>query len=245
MSLVGRKVLVTRQREQSIEVTRLLEAHGAEVEVIPYIETCRLSVTWPCWEDFDYLVLTSANTVRFMQNEHVVPPHHVKILAVGERTAAAARQWLIGRDILLPNRFDGEGILEWFSSVKADRKKLRVFCPQAKQAKASFVPPLMAQGVNVKTLDIYSIEMCRYDVLPDPAITDVLFFSGRTLDAFFHSHDVALEYLNHRTVGVIGRNTREHAEKLGLKSLVCPTNPELELLIEALLDRVRGSCDND
>ncbi|MEE2901622.1 MAG: uroporphyrinogen-III synthase [Myxococcota bacterium] len=245
MSLVGRKVLVTRQREQSIAVTRLLEAHGAEVEVIPYIQTRRISVTWPSWEDFDYLVLTSANTVRYMKTEHVVPPQHVKILAVGGRTAAAARQWLQERDIFVPDRFDGEGILDWFSRAEADMKELRVFCPQAKQAKASFVSPLIEQGVTVSTLAIYSIEMCRHDALPDPAITDVLFFSGRTLDSFFRSHDTALGYLSYRTVGVIGQNTREHAEKLGLNSLVCPANPELELLIEALLDKVGGSCDND
>ena len=245
MRLVGRKVLVTRQREQSIEVTRLLKTHGAEVEVIPYIEIRRLSVNWPSWDDFDYLVLTSANTVSVMQTEHVVPPQHVKILAVGRRTATAAQHWLQGRAISVPDRFDGEGILEWFSSVEADRKELRVFCPQAKQAKASFVSPLIDKGVMVSTLAVYSIEMRRYDALPDPAITDVLFFSGRTIDAFFNSHDMALEYLSARTVGVIGRNTKEHAEKFGLKSLVCPTNPELELLIEALLDKVGGSCDDD
>jgi|GEM_PF-5734482 len=243
MSLAKRKVLVTRQREQSIEITQLLEAYGAEVEVIPYIEIRKLAVTWPSWEDFDYLVLTSANTVRLMRTEHVVPPQHIKILAIGDRTAAAAKHWLLGRNIFVPDRFDGEGILEWFSSFEADRKKLRVLCPQAKQAKASFVSPLRAEGVKVKTLDVYSIEMCTHDALPDQSITDVLFFSGRTMDAFFKSHDVALEYLSHRNVGVIGRNTREHAEKLGLKSVVCPTNPQLELLIEALLDRVRSNCD--
>lgn len=245
MSLSGRKVLVTRQKEQSAEVTRLLKMHGADVYVVPYIETRRTPAEWPTWEMFDYVVLTSANTVRFLRDGNNEIPANIQILAVGERTAAAVRDWLPNRKIAVPKRFDGQGILEWFLALGEDTAKLRIMCPQAKQARAVFVAPLKSLGAQVETLEIYSIEMKKHDVLPEKSITDVLFFSGRTIDAFFASHEIALEYLNDRNVAVIGRNTREHAENLGINSVICPTSPELDLLVEALLDKVVNNCDDN
>ena len=244
MSLAGRKVLVTRQREQSIEITRILEAHGAQVEVVPYIETVALPIEWPAMDTFKYLVLTSANTVRILEKERRFVPEHVAVVAVGEKTAASVREWLPGRNVFVPSRFDGTGILNWFESQQIDMTRARVLSPHARQAKATFVEPLRALGAYVETLELYTIEMCKREKLPDASITDVLFFSGRTIDSFFLSHESALEYLNIRSVAVIGPNTRQHAEKLGIHSVICPSNPELNLLIDALVARVGGNSDD-
>jgi len=85
-TLAGRRIIVTRAPEQSLELARKLEELGAEVLLLPMVrftgppQTSELDQAIRVLDEFDWLLFTSANAVRFflarcreLQRWHGVP----------------------------------------------------------------------------------------------------------------------------------------------------------------------------
>jgi len=120
--LRGRRVLVTRAEEQATELITRLQELGADVVHVPAI---RFDPP-PSWDsldrlldspdDFDWVVFTSANGVRFFAErsyEKGLAPRnllHAKVAAVGKSTADSLRAIGIEPDAV-PERFRGTEIM--------------------------------------------------------------------------------------------------------------------------------------
>ena len=101
--LLGRRIVVTRNREQAGELTGRLEALGASVLELPLVRVSRVedrdlwAEVFPELGSYDWLVFTSANGVRhFFDSFFKVFPDLralgvMRIACVGEATAAAVR----------------------------------------------------------------------------------------------------------------------------------------------------------
>ncbi|HEY0786034.1 MAG TPA: uroporphyrinogen-III synthase [Acidobacteriaceae bacterium] len=99
--LAGRRIVVTRSREQASALTRRLEEQGAKVVEIPTIATVPpqsyepLDAALAELGAYDWLVVTSANTARVLRERlEVLDVHPVRLpqtVAVGPATAAALR----------------------------------------------------------------------------------------------------------------------------------------------------------
>lgn len=98
MSLIGKRVLVTRSRAQASELSAQLEAMGAEVIQIPTIEIgppssfCSLDAALACLRSFDWVVFTSANAVQLFAERARrvgVAAAPKRIAVVGPATAKA------------------------------------------------------------------------------------------------------------------------------------------------------------
>jgi uroporphyrinogen-III synthase len=72
MPLSGKRIVVTRAREQAEQFARRLEELGARVVSLPTIDfapvedTSALDRALATWDSFDWLILTSQNAVRFV-----------------------------------------------------------------------------------------------------------------------------------------------------------------------------------
>src|SRR5687768_11162944 len=96
--LAGRRIVVTRPREQADDFVRMLESRGADVllapmiRVEPLLDAERMNQIVVELDRYDWLVFTSANGARAFLPEAkkrgAIGPD-LQICAIGEATAAA------------------------------------------------------------------------------------------------------------------------------------------------------------
>ena len=148
LPLFGRRILVTRTREQASRLTGSLTALGARVIECP---TIRL-VPPSSWEpvdraigvlpEFDWLVLTSPNGVRFFMDRlwengfDARALAGVKLAAIGPATADMLQSYGLRTD-LLPEKYVAESLVEAWS-VRGSRQ--RKFCWPGRPMPGMFCP---------------------------------------------------------------------------------------------------------
>jgi uroporphyrinogen-III synthase/uroporphyrinogen III methyltransferase/synthase len=123
LPLTGRRVLVTRAVHQAGKLSEGLRALGAEpvevpvLEIRPPADLAPLDKALSAIENYDWLILTSANTVRALAERAIAlrrPLDQIegpKVAAVGEATAEAARKAGLAVE-LVPENYVAESLLE-------------------------------------------------------------------------------------------------------------------------------------
>ncbi|MBV9283385.1 MAG: uroporphyrinogen-III C-methyltransferase [Acidimicrobiia bacterium] len=158
--LFGRRVVVTRAREQASELVDLLQRLGAQAIELPAI-----TIGEPddggagLWEsasslrggDFEWIVFTSANSVdRFCALLRDARDFGTtKVAAIGPGTGAALARFGIEAD-LVPERFVAESLVEAFPSGEG-----RLLLPRAAVARDVLVDGLGAKGWAVTVVEAY------------------------------------------------------------------------------------------
>jgi uroporphyrinogen III methyltransferase/synthase len=151
--LFGRRVVVTRAREQASELHGRLAALGAEVVELPTITIEPLPVDVPAGlAGADWLVVTSTNAVDRVAAgvRDARDLGGVRVAAVGPGTAERLRATLAVVADLLPERNSGEGLVAAFPAGPG-----RVFVPQAEGARAAVADGLRAKGWDVDAVASY------------------------------------------------------------------------------------------
>jgi uroporphyrinogen III methyltransferase/synthase len=170
--LFGRRIVVTRAREQASELRVRLEALGAEVVELPSIAVTPLAVTVPELDAFEWLVFTSANGVVHFFECGLAPAGldaralaGVRIAAIGPGTATALAARGVRAD-LVPERFDAESLLEAFPPPGTAGE--RVLLARAESARDVLPDGLVAAGYDVEVLPVYRTEVAT----PDPEVVE-------------------------------------------------------------------------
>jgi len=121
-ALVGRRILVTRPREQAGSFEHALTELGAEVvrfptvEILPLSDNSALDKAIRSLGEYDWIIFTSANGVRhFLQRCQLLGEHvgsvSLRVGAIGPETARALERQDIAVH-LVPREYRAEGILE-------------------------------------------------------------------------------------------------------------------------------------
>lgn len=165
--LFGRRIVVTRAREQASDLRAALEAAGAEVVEVPTIAVCPRSFTLPDLRAYGWIVFTSANGVGAFFERGLHPAGldaralaGVRVAAIGPGTAAALEAHGVRADVL-PDRFVAEALVEAFPPATRGE---RVLVARAAGARDALPEGLRAKGYAVDVLAVY--ETLRGD--PDP-----------------------------------------------------------------------------
>ncbi len=167
--LFGRRIVVTRAREQVSGLRSRLEQLGAAVIELPSISVEPLEVAVPPLGQYEWLVFTSANGVDAFFDRGLEPKGldaralaGVRIAVIGPGTSAAlARRGL--RADLVPERFVAEALLAAFPAP--DRAGARVLLARALAARDVLPDGLTARGFLVDVLPVYRTASAT----PDPA----------------------------------------------------------------------------
>jgi uroporphyrinogen-III synthase len=203
--LAGRRIVVTRAAQQSGGLRERLEQQGAEVLLLPTIEIVPPESYAPLDDalrqarDFDWLVVTSANAVRVMDERLTAlglgaqSLAHVRCAAVGPSTADALRSMGLAVDVV-PERYVGEAL----AHALADRVRgQRVLLVRAAVARDVVPQALKAAGAQVTVVDAYrtvvpadGVGRARAVFTDEPLPDAVLFTSGSTVS---HLLDVLRE----------------------------------------------------
>jgi uroporphyrinogen-III synthase/uroporphyrinogen III methyltransferase/synthase len=162
--LAGRRVLVTRAAHQAGKLSEALRALGAEPVEVPLLEIIPpesyepLDAALRQLDSYDWLILTSANTVRVIEERRAALglaselPEGLNVAAVGEATARAARS--VGFNItLVPVSYVSESLLDGL-----DKKALagsRILLARAAVARDLIPDALMDAGASVDVVDAY------------------------------------------------------------------------------------------
>ncbi len=195
--LAGRRIVVTRAPDQSEELLGLLREAGAEALSLPMVrfldplETGELDRAIAALEDFDWLILTSANAVHFFLKRcrrlgRRPRGEKPQIAVVGPATGAA----LEGEGLhaaFAPTVFNGAALA---AELSPRLPGLRVLLPRSDRAEAELPAALRAAGSDVTEVVAYRTvapeahdapllrEICRGEV------DAVIFFSPSAVREF-------------------------------------------------------------
>lgn len=163
LPLAGKRVLVTRAAHQAGKLSEGLQALGAEPVEVPVLEIrppasfVALDVALLSLAEYDWLILTSANTVRALVNRALstgavlVHPAGLKVAAVGESTAAAAQN--VGFPITFrPASYVAESLV---AGLIGHADGAKILLARSEVARDVIPDALRAAGAQVDVVDAY------------------------------------------------------------------------------------------
>ncbi len=254
--LFGRRVLVTRAREQSAELASALRAVGAEPVLRPMIELApardpeveaEIDAALAGLGDYQALVFTSSNAVRFFERAlaaRSIPPAAaagLRIFCVGERTAAAAVSAGLPVHVVASGRSDAEALLGQLLGALPGAGE-RVLIPRSRIGRTVIADGLREAGAVVDSIAFYENRRPEVDLeelrgwLRRGELAALTFTSPSTVDHFFGClDDEGREAAARCMLAAIGRTTAGRLQELGLRVDVVPERPSVEELVAGLV----------
>jgi uroporphyrinogen III methyltransferase / synthase len=244
VSLAGRRVLVTRPRDQAEALARALAARGARavlfptIEVRPVADLSRLDRAIDTLSTYDWITFPSPNAVdvvfdRLLARRVPLPPR-LRIAAVGPGTAQALEARGARVDFI-PSEFLGQQLGRELTPVHGQR----VLLPRAARGREELAIELARRGASVD-------EVVVYDTLPasvDPrdlvelerGVDVATFTSPSTVENFFALLGArAVAVLGGASVACIGPVTASAARAMGLTVHLEPAEHSIPGLVAAL-----------
>jgi uroporphyrinogen III methyltransferase/synthase len=253
--LFGKRILITRAREQASAFAQRLEAQGAEVIEFPAIR-----IEPPeSWEPLDaaigrlreyqWVIFTSVNGVRLFWDRLRTAGRDLRelagitVCAIGPATAAALLDRGIRADVV-PSEFTAEGLVE---AVGTERiRGARVLVARAAEAREVLPEELTRQGAFVDVVPAYRTVKSASnagevrDLLQERRIDAVTFTSSSTVRYFLDLlGEDAQNLLRGVVVASIGPITAETAARHGLHSHIVPESYTIPALADALVRHFR------
>jgi len=256
-TLQGRRVVITRPRDQATEWRRKLESLGAAVIELPLIQVRKdvnlttLAEVLGEFGSYEWIVFTSTNGVKYFFEEFIRVHEDiralglVRIAAVGEATASAIRDLHLRVD-LQPKKASGEELArELIERESMDSAKVLVITGNLNRD--VIVEKLSEVRAIVDRLPVYKTE--ETDLAADPIAGDfrangadaILFASPSAAQSFFdQAATLKLATKARRPLaGSIGATTTTTMKQLGLPVDFEAAEPGLDSLVEALLKKLK------
>lgn len=160
--LAGRHIAITRPSEQAGDLAARLVALGARVTPLPAIaiapieDTARLDAVLTALAGYDWLVFTSVNGVRAVEQRLQAlgldwsARHRARIAAIGPATASALAPLGVSAD-LVPQEYVAEALVEALGNVVGQR----ILLPRADLAREVLARELRVRGAEVDEIAAY------------------------------------------------------------------------------------------
>lgn len=256
-SLAGRRVAITRAREQSSELAARLASRGAEVVELPLIAVSKevdkqtLADVLTEFGGYDWIVFTSANGVRYFFEEfHRVYDDIrslglIRFAAIGDTTAKAIAEQHIKIECQ-PKEATAEALAAaLIETGSLDSAKLLVITGNLNRE--VLTQKLEEARAIVDQLQVYKTE--KTDLSADPVAAD---FRARGADAILFASSSAVQSFVDQAAalklakdakrplaGSIGPQTSETMKKVGMPLDFEAKTPSLDALVEALVKKLK------
>src|SRR5690348_2688429 len=250
LPLFGKRIVITRAREQSAAFRDALESLGAAAIQIPAIEirdpqSCQpLDEAIGRLEKFDYLLFTSANGARKFLGRLVACGRDVRDLkglvigAIGPGTAAELAATGIRADFV-PEEYRAEGVIECLKEVAIRGKRFLI--PRAKVARDILPRSLEERGARVEIVEAYETTPPDFPAgeierLLTPVPDAITFTSSSTVTNFVDLIESAglREILERAAIASIGPITSQTVHQHGLEVSIEAADSTVDGLVEAV-----------
>ncbi len=255
--LAGRRIVVTRPREQAAEWRAALEAQGAEVIELPLIQVTKhyekqtLLDVFTEIAQYEWVVFTSANGARFFFEEFIKGFEDiralglVRIAVVGEATADVVRSYHLRID-LQPKKANADELAQALIERESiDSAKVLVVTGNLNRD--TLFEKLHEARAIVDRLPIYKTE--ETDLAKDPVAADfrdkgadaILFASPSAVQSFFDQAPALMLAAKARRPlsGSIGATTTAAMKQLGLPVDFEASEANIVSLVAALLPKLK------
>lgn len=257
--LFGKRILITRTREQASKLRKALTEHGAQVVEIPTIEVR------PLWGEenlsifqelskYDWLVFTSENGVKFFFERlfslglDVRALGGCKIAVIGPATMKPLQRRGIIADLMPTKDYTQEGLVEAFKEI--DLKGKRILLVRAKVAREVLPLSLKERGAEVEILPIYEtvkpkeVGKSLREAFQE-GIDLITFTSSSTVENFFKIlEEDNLELSKEVILASIGPVTSQTLRERGYNPHIEAKEYTISGLVEAILDYYNFPADS-
>lgn len=183
--------------------------HRQLIDCVSLDDYCDVDAVLKKTDEFDWLIFTSVNGVRFFfQRLFAIgcdtrSLHSIKIAAIGRTTANTLNSYGITADIC-PQVESSAGLLEEFSTI--DLKQKKILLPRAQDATKELPDGLTASGAVVETLAVYKTINIEPSEIDFDFIDAVIFTSGSVVRAFVKRFGTASEHVKTYCIGIPSLN---------------------------------------
>jgi len=248
--LAGRRIVVTRAREQAAELVEALAALGAEVITAPTIRIEPLADLEPLrvalarLERYDWVVFTSQNSVQVVFDMQAArgktsrPLGKARIAAIGPATGSALSAHGVAVDVL-PEGHVAESLVEAMAS-RGELRGARVLLPQAEFARDVVAEGLRALGADVDVIAVYRTVPALEEgaalaqQILSGRIDVITFTSSSTVHSFVQSVGADAASSGRFSAAVIGPITAATAREYGLPVAIEAAQYTAAGLVDAL-----------
>jgi len=249
--LAGRRILITRAREQSAGFAEHLRKLGGEtvvfptIEIVPPLRWDRLDAATDRLNSYDWIIFTSANGVHFfwqrLEERGKAPrlPASLKVCAIGPATANQLRKKGIHVDYV-PKEYIAEAIVDGFEKMSMEGK--RILLARAKIARDILPRGLRAMGAEVEVVEVYrtvkpgggSSKLKR--LLEKEPVDAIAFTSSSTVNHFAEllKKENMKASLKGVAIASIGPITTRTAKDRGIEVQIQPKEYTIPALSEAI-----------
>jgi uroporphyrinogen III methyltransferase/synthase len=250
--LLGKRIVVTRARQQASNLVGLLGDLGAECLEHPTIKIMPASDRQPLKHAvenlavYDWIVFTSVNGVLyffeqlFSAGKDVRALGRMKTAAIGPATAGKLREFGLTSD-LVPKSYRAESVVEAFKGEHLQDK--RILLPRAAEARPVLPAELQKMGARVEEIPAYETLKANEGAsdlvqqLEDRRIDLITFTSSSTVKNFkaLLPSENFKELLQGVTVASIGPITSDTAAALGFEVHITAESYTIPGLVEAIV----------
>lgn len=249
--LFGKRIVITRTREQASKLKELLLEEGAEVIEIPTIEVTPLfnketKEALKNLSSYDWLIFTSENGIRFFfealfnEGYDVRALGGLKIAVIGPATFEALKKWGLKADLMPEKNYTQEGLISAFERVDVSGK--RILLVRARVAREVLPENLRERGAELTILPIYetlkpknSAELLKKAL--SEGVEAVTFTSSSTVENFFEiMKETDLNLPQGVVLASIGPITSATLRKFGYLPTVEAKEYTIPGLVQALID---------
>ncbi len=235
-------ILLCRTEEQAQEDVNYLELLGFNVFVLPTIKICPIEISESSLftENYDFLVLTSPNSIKHFFAKNYKTVRFSNLVCVGKKTAELCRKFGFN-DFVIPSIHSSEGLMDLFSTINLLDKKILI--PGSKISNPKLVNFLKSKGASVLFIPVYdtclpfedeikanlkNIENIKIDV--------VVFSSPSTFENFLKIIKITnpLKYFETIKIAAIGDITKNRIEKEGIKVDIIPAEFNMKSLADEI-----------
>ena len=248
LPLFGRRILVTRSREQASRLSAALTELGAEVwerptiAIEPITDIMYLKTAFDQLPTYDWLVFTSPNGAEIFLKALMADGRDarslagLKIAVVGPGTGAALKPFGLIADLQPVKDYVAEGLLTALKSQGVSGQN--ILLPRALEGREVLIKGLEEAGAMVKELPVYKTVNPVWPE-PLPAVPDLVTFTSSSTAAGLAALVEPGERKNYPAAS-IGPVTTATARELGFPVAVEAGQSTIDSLVQAIAKYFQG-----
>ncbi|RPH51191.1 MAG: uroporphyrinogen-III C-methyltransferase [Desulfobacteraceae bacterium] len=250
--LFGKRIVVTRAREQASDLVGMLSDLGAEclefptIKVEPPDDFRPLDKAIENLSTYDWLIFTSVNGVSFFfERLHangldIRAFHKIKTAVIGPATSDRLFCYGLKSDVM-PESYRAESVIDAFRTENLNGK--RILLPRAEEARAILPEELTKMGALVDEITAYRTRAVTDEAsdlikeLKNKAIDLITFTSSSTVKNFAALLPAGTmeEHLGDVVIAAIGPVTADTAKDMGFKVSIIAESFTISGLCDAIL----------